>query len=168
MPNTFSLIASSTVGAGGAANIDFTSIPSTYTDLCLKISIRCDETSFPDLVLGFNNSTANMTRRLLYTDNGTSALSYTDSQSNPGWVNGSTTTSSTFINSEIYIPNYAGSTVKSFSADSVAETNATAARLGLFADLWNQTVAINRVTVSAGSGNLVQYSTAYLYGIVKS
>jgi hypothetical protein len=36
MANTFELIASSTVGSGGAANIDFTSIPATYTDLCLK------------------------------------------------------------------------------------------------------------------------------------
>ena len=30
MANTFELISSVTVGAGGAASIDFTSIPSTY------------------------------------------------------------------------------------------------------------------------------------------
>lgn len=165
---TFEKIADVTVGSGGAASIDFTSIPSTFTDICIKISARSDASGFPDLVLAFNNSTANMTRRFLYTDNGTSALSFTDSNSNPGWVNGSTTTASTFSNVEIYVPNYAGSTAKSFSADSVAETNATAARLGLFADLWNQTSAINRVTLSSSSGSFVQHSTATLYGIKKA
>jgi hypothetical protein len=39
MANTFELIASSTVGSGGAANIDFTSIPATFTDLCLSIHL---------------------------------------------------------------------------------------------------------------------------------
>jgi len=34
------LISSVTVGAGGASSIDFTSIPSTYTDLRLVVSLR--------------------------------------------------------------------------------------------------------------------------------
>ena len=37
---TYTLISSVTVGAGGASSIDFTSIPSTYTDLLVKISAR--------------------------------------------------------------------------------------------------------------------------------
>ena len=40
MANTYTLIASSTVGSGGAANIEFTSIPATYTDLLIKMSAR--------------------------------------------------------------------------------------------------------------------------------
>ena len=40
MAVTFTQIASVTVGSGGAASIDFTSIPSTYTDLCIKTSIK--------------------------------------------------------------------------------------------------------------------------------
>ena len=38
MANTFELIASYTVGAGGQASIDFNTSPSTYTDLCIKAS----------------------------------------------------------------------------------------------------------------------------------
>jgi hypothetical protein len=39
MANTYTLIASSvTVGSGGAANIEFTSIPATYTDLVSALS----------------------------------------------------------------------------------------------------------------------------------
>jgi hypothetical protein len=33
MATTYEIIASVTVGSGGAANIEFTSIPATYTDL---------------------------------------------------------------------------------------------------------------------------------------
>ena len=40
MATTFTKIASVTVGSGGASSIDFTSIPSTYTDLCVKLSTR--------------------------------------------------------------------------------------------------------------------------------
>jgi len=40
MPNTMTLIASSTVGAGGSTAITFSSIPSTYTDLVIKHSLR--------------------------------------------------------------------------------------------------------------------------------
>jgi hypothetical protein len=36
MATTYEIIASVTVGSGGAANIEFTSIPATYTDLVLK------------------------------------------------------------------------------------------------------------------------------------
>ena len=59
MPNTFTLIASSTVGAGGASSIDFTSIPSTYTDLVIKASLRSDRNtgSATYLTITFNNDT---------------------------------------------------------------------------------------------------------------
>ena len=40
MATTYTLISSVTVGSGGAASIEFTSIPSTYTDLVLKLSAR--------------------------------------------------------------------------------------------------------------------------------
>ena len=40
MATTYTLISSVTVGSGGAANIEFTSIPSTYTDLLLKYYLR--------------------------------------------------------------------------------------------------------------------------------
>ena len=37
---TYTLISTVTVGAGGAASIDFNSIPGTYTDLLLVVSVR--------------------------------------------------------------------------------------------------------------------------------
>jgi hypothetical protein len=39
MPNTYTLIASATVGSGGASTIDFTSIPSTQIQAVTPIAI---------------------------------------------------------------------------------------------------------------------------------
>lgn len=162
------LIATTTVGAGGGT-ISFTSIPQTFTDLVLKISARTTESAVgSSLLLGFNaDSGANFNNRDLY-GNGTTAGSTNTANSayyviGP-WGDGSTATANTFANSEIYIPNYTGSTAKSFSMDSVVENNAAECRLFIQAGLWTGTAAINRIDIYR---SLVQYSTASLYGIQK-
>jgi hypothetical protein len=166
MANTYTLIASSTVGSGGAAEIDFTAIPATYTDLCLKLSIRTDKATLGDVwLLKLNTSSADFTARWIE-GNGASASS--GSSILYGALVGSSATASTFNNTEIYFPNYAGSTNKSFSVDSVTENNATTAYIDLAAGLWSQTAAITGINISITSNNLVQYSTAYLYGIKNS
>jgi hypothetical protein len=74
-------------------------------------------------------------------------------------------TANTFSNGEIYIPNYAGSNYKSWSSDAVTENNATSADMSLVAGLTSITAAITSITIAGAAGNLVQYSTAYLYGV---
>ena len=162
MPNTYTLISAVTVGAGGAASIDFTSIPSTWTDLVLKVSGRSTTTD-EYATIGFNGSTASFSGRYLYGNGSTTAsgtlvpIVYTCS---------SGSTASTFGNGEVYIPNYAGSTNKSMSIDSTTENNGTTISMILQAGLWSNTAAINRVTLThSGSGVFAQYSTAYLYGV---
>ena len=161
MPNTFELIASSTVGAGGAASIDFTSIPSTYTDLCLKLSLRHSGAGSNDVYVSFNSSTANFTGR--YLEGTGSGVASSTLARFIGTVMAQT--ASTFTNGEVYIPNYAGSTNKSFASDFVAENNATLAYSYFTAGLWSNTAAINAIGITPSSGNWVQYSTAYLYGV---
>jgi hypothetical protein len=164
---TFEKIATVDVGSGGAASIDFSSIPSTYTDLVLKVSGRLTAAvDFGFLNIAFNGSTASFTSRIIQGD-GSSAVSASLTNFT-GLVNGTSTTSNTFNNVDIYIPNYAGSTNKSFSSDSVAENNATAARNTLIAGLWANTASINQITLTSASGNFAQYSSATLYGIKKA
>jgi hypothetical protein len=170
MANTFELIASSTVGSGGAATIDFTSIPSTYTDLCLKLSIRSTVVGeYGNNRITFNGITSGYTSKLLYglgTGSGASANNaVTNAIDYSAYGTGSTATSSTFANGEIYIPNYAGSAYKSVSVDAVTENNATTAIAALTAGLLSNTAAITSISVVSGSGTFVQYSTAYLYGV---
>lgn len=172
MANTYTLISSVTVGSGGAANIEFTSIPATYTDLVLLVSLRSDRSAQRSAIgLQFNNSTSSYSYRRLYAS-GTTVGSDNDTTLGAvlaGEMNAVSTTSSTFNNNFVYIPNYAGSNNKSVSVDAVQETNdATNNRLSLTANLWSNSAAITSIKLfdaDSGSAKFVQYSTAYLYGI---
>jgi hypothetical protein len=172
MPNTFTLINAITVGSGGQATVTFSSIPSTYTDLCLKLSFR--DSSANDrriLFVRFNGGTSGYTDKSIRSFNN-SVASQTDnggSNSIAVWdVPAANATVSTFSNIEIYIPNYAGSTNKSVSADGVGENNGVSGAIaGLTAGLSTLTSAITSIDLFA-QGNIVQHSTAYLYGIIKS
>jgi hypothetical protein len=164
MANTYVKIATVSVGVLGASSIDFTSIPSTYTDLNLVLSLRT--TTQDSVNISFNGSTSSFTSRFLE-GSGATATSGTGTRY---VVFPLTTTSNTFSSSGVYIPNYAGSTNKSYSIDSVSEANATTAYADLVAGLWSSTSAINQITISLATGGnvFVQYSTATLYGILKS
>lgn len=165
MANTYELIASVTIGAGGASTIDFTSIPSTYTDLICKVSGRTSGTN-TGYKVNFNNLTSNLSSKLLY-GTGSAAASGSEAAKMDDYagVTQSTYTSNTFSNAEFYIPNYAGSNNKSVSLDGVTENNATAALSNLSAGLWANSSAINQITITPENGSFVQYSTAYLYGV---
>ena len=176
MPNTYTLIASSTIGAGGASSITFSSIPSTYTDLKVVASTRNTSANTLGLLpIRFNGSSSSLSSVVMYgfgTNAGTSAYSGV-AYAIWGYTNGATSTSNTFANTEFYIPNYTSSNYKSVSVDSVNENNATDGRQSLTAGLWSNTAAITSITLDAldggaGSVNFVQYTTAYLYGIIKS
>jgi hypothetical protein len=166
MPNTFELIASYTA-TGSVSSIDFTSIPSTYTDLVLKLSTRQSRSEVASNIgIQFNGSSSNLSSRYLIGTGSAAASSTFGSTILFGNSTAATATASTFANSEVYIPNYAGSTNKSVSADSVTENNASNANAILSAGLWSQTAAITSISiVSLSSDNFVQYSTAYLYGV---
>jgi hypothetical protein len=171
MANTYRLISSVTVGAGGAATMDFTSIPQTYTDLKIVISARNTSTSGNEsqILLNVNANGSNGSWRLLY-GNGSGVFAGANSgYLQPAHAPSANTTANTFGNSEIYFPNYTSSTnYKSFSSDFVTENNAGTAGatiMGIYANLWSSNSAITQLTLTSNASDFVQYSTAYLYGI---
>jgi len=171
---TYTLISSTTVGSGGVSGIDFTSIPSTYTDLVLLLSLRGNNASYDDYInVRFNSSSgSNYSNRILDAGGVGFAGSSSFASQNYGYffqIDAASSTASTFSNVEIYIPNYAGNANKPYSNFGVRENNgnqSTSRWMALNAGLWNQTSAITSINLSVGSSTLwVQYSTAYLYGI---
>lgn len=164
MANTYTLISSVTLSSAGTS-IEFTSIPNTYTDLVLKHSMRTSG----DTRLRFNGSTSSYSEKLLYGQG--SAVSSASNGGSGGWLEWAALANnpvgtSIFGNSEIYIPNYAGSNNKSSSTDAVTEANATTGNnLYLDAGLWASSSAITSILIYASSGTFAQYSSAYLYGI---
>lgn len=171
---THTLIQKITVGSAGTASITFSSIPQTFTDLKLVISARTNYSTnqYGYIDLAFNTLTTNQSyRRLL--GYSTATNSSTDT-ANSAMVDSNAATASTFGNWEMIIPNYAGSTYKSFSIDAVTENNAAtseAAFCALVAGLWSAVAAISSITISprSGYGSLInQYSSFSLYGITTS
>ena len=165
---TFIKISTITVGSGGAASIDFTSIPATYTDLKIVCSLRSATNQWANLQ--FNGSSADLTLRYLMNNSGTVSSS---SGSSPSlWtmfpVPPNTYTANTFGSAEIYIPNYASANYKSVSIEGVEENNSASNFQLLTALLWSQTAAINRVVINNAYGNFMEFSSATLYGIKSS
>jgi hypothetical protein len=169
MANTMTLIASSTVGLIPQTSIDFTSIASTWTDLCIKISCREATTSQFGFNIKLNTATTSFTSKWIEGD-GSSGVSYSGSNNQVAYGEGSNLTANTFNNAEIYIPNYGSSNYKSISSDSVQENNSSTAYMALAAVLWSNTSPITSISIvsnAAGTG-FAQYSTFYLYGIKNS
>jgi len=172
---TMTLIASVTVGSGGASSIAFSSIPSTYTDLVIYFSVKNNSTTSAengsDWNLTFNGDTSSSYKEtIIY--NTLTLGSATATGTNMPWIgqtnNNATSMANTFSNVQIYITNYSSSTLyKSVSSDSVTEANATSQGLLLTAGLWSNNSPITNITWASGS-TLMQYSTAYLYGINNS
>jgi hypothetical protein len=170
------LIQTVTVGSGGAASIEFGTggtIPQTYTDLYLVVSARSTRTDQgPRSVLAvqFNGITTGYSYRRLFgiptlatsSDNGSGADSFL-----LGYQSANAATSDTFGNGSLYIPNYTSNQHKSGSSDSVGESNAAQVGLAIQASLWSNTAAITSLKIYDPGYNLMQYSSASLYGILK-
>jgi hypothetical protein len=170
MATTFEALATVTVGSGGAASIDFTSIPQTYTDLLVKISARITRAGVETDIMNvsFNGTSTNESSRRLEA-NGTSVTSASNSLLLAYTANGTGATANTFGNADFYIANYASSNYKSASNEGVSENNATTAYIGMAANLWSNTAAITSIAFTPDAGtDFVQYSTATLYGIKNS
>jgi hypothetical protein len=171
MANTFVKIQTITAGSGGTSSFDFTSIPQTYTDLKIFVSVRSTLAQIYGAgSLQFNSDTGSnyIWRRI-----GGQGVGVGSDLLNPATsiiyeFVGANSTASIFANAEIYIPNYTVASQKSVSIDSVGENNATEAYQTFTAGKWTNTAAITSIKLFSLSQTIVQYSTATLYGIKSS
>ena len=173
MASTYQLITSTTLGAS-ATSVTLSSIPSTYTDLVVRISARTDRgTTSTGIRLTFNGSSAANYSYTYVLGNGSAASSSFTSNNTLatfGSANAATSTANTFSSHELYIPSYNASQNKPFSSFNAFENNTTAAEVSAYANLWSNTSAISSITFTqAGSGtSFVTGSSFYLYGVKNS
>lgn len=161
------LISTVNVTGSSASTISLTSIPQIYTDLLLKASIRTGQSAIYQFTFGtFNGSSSTFSSRRLE-GSGTQVGSATGSNHNFVFTNANTSTSNTFGSLEMYIPNYAGSTNKSFSMEQITENNSSEAWMNILAGLWATTSAITSITFDSGGSNYLVGSSVSLYGITK-
>lgn len=154
------------------ADITFSNIPQTYTDLILVYSLRTTLGGyvFDDMSMRINGDTgSNYTDRTLRAREGTvSALSGTGSRLVAYEACAGAAPASSFGSGQIYIPNYIVSGNKRVSSMGYSIANNSTLQGGLVSGLWTGNAAVTSISLFSANGqNLVQYSSATLYGILK-
>ena len=168
MPATYTLI-NSNVLTSTAASITFSAIPSTYTDLVVKISARTSYAGTQSWInLRMNNlSTSIYSSTRLY-GTGSAAASGVNSGNTATllhYIDADTSTSNTFSSTEYYIPSYTANQNKPMSNFSVQENNNATAFMNISANLLGSTAAINELYFAPQDGSFMSGSSFYLYGI---
>jgi hypothetical protein len=175
-PGAFVSIATTTVGSGGTANVEFTSIPSTYTHLQVRCFAQTNRATYgiDEANITFNSDTgSNYVRHLLYGDGSATSASADTSQTSmrTGSGNFGTTTGSNWGSAIIDILDYKNTnkytTIRSLSgADCNGTVGGLGGRVGLFSGLWLNTNAVTSIKLVPANGTLFsQYSHFALYGI---
>jgi hypothetical protein len=167
---TMSLISTITIPTNGDISIaNFLNIPQTFTDLVIMWSARSTPHAGVDdwTACNFNGSSTGPTLRSLY-GTGSSVSTGNFSSFELGRMNGNGATSNTFGSVMTYIPNYSGTSAKTWSYDSVGENNATAAYQFIAAGKTTITDPITSIALTPANGPYyVINSTFSLYGILK-
>ena len=171
--NSFESIQTVTVGSGGASSAVFSSIPSTYKHLQIRLTARVTgATTDSNIVAYFNTDTTsgNYPQHVLYgTGSSPAGAGYSPSDSNLaiGRTPGASSTSGMFGVGIADILDYTNTNKnKTVRALSGQDQNGSGIVL-LNSGLWLSTAAISTITITAqsGNGNLAQYSSFALYGI---
>jgi hypothetical protein len=165
--NSFESIATVTVGGGGSANVEFSSIPATYTHLQVRGIMRSDGT-LDGFNTQFNSDTgSNYARHRLYGGGSTVAADASASRTNITLADGVLTSASASIFGAVVfdIVDYANTnkykTVKSLGGNDKNDSGTIWFNSGM----WMNTNAITSVKIFPGDGNWVQYTQFALYGI---
>jgi len=163
-------IATVTVGSGGNASVDFTSIAADWTHLQVRAILRSSaSTTNTGLKATFNSTSTNYyALHQLYGD-GSSAIANTNSASSyavTGHQTGASATTGIFGVMVMDILDYAH-TNKNKTVRTLTGYDANGSGLILLrSSLWMNTSAITSISfTSEAAGNLAQYSHFALYGI---
>jgi hypothetical protein len=167
MPNTFTLIEAKTVSTP-SASIVFSNIPATYTDLKILYTGKTSDANAQGTAMTYNAGASSAAGKYIIGDGAnpsTGNLGYMYAGS--AW--GTNGTSGLFSASEIYIPNYTSSQVKSYICMNAAEkqdpTSFSNVIVGRDTGI---TAPLTSITLLSGPGNWIANCTFYLYGIKSS
>jgi hypothetical protein len=174
MTATYYQVAASQVLSSSTAYVEFTSIPSNYTDLIIKISARTSASVTGEgasTLLTVNGSSTYVTKR--FAVYGSTRTDLTEVE-NPGTsikiggLPGASSGSNIFSNDEVYINNYSDSNNKIFNIPTTSLNNISSGWwITGTGGTWQNSAAISSIKLTPSSGSYVAYSSFTLYGIIK-
>jgi len=174
-PASYESIATVTVGGGGAANVEFSSIPATYTHLQIRGIARDANSAFRDSIqIRFNSDTGSNYSAHYLVGNGASASAFawtSDSRILGPFAVGDLGLSNNFSASVIDILDYTNTnkykttkTLNGFDNNNNGSVDFDKGIVGISSGLWQSTSAINTITLFS-AGNWSQYTQFALYGV---
>jgi hypothetical protein len=170
-------IASTTVGAGGTGSISFTSIPSTYTHLQLRINARSTSTSANGIVMGirFNGDTgSNYSLHYLSAYQGAAQAVEAGAIANASQMYAAVfaadgNAASIFSGAVVDILDYKNTnknkTIRSITGYDINGSTSGYSSSTLYSGSWRSTSAVTSIDFTIVAGNYAQYTSFALYGI---
>ena len=171
---SFESIATVSVGSGGAATIDFTSIPATYTHLQIRAisrDTRAVSTNTNNMRVGNGSIDTGNNYATHYFDGDGSATyaSWASSYSSMAYMiePSANATANTFGALIIDILDYANTNkYKTFRFIGGCDINGTGGQIGMTSGVWMNTAAITDIRFfNNANSNYAQYTHYALYGI---
>ncbi len=169
--NSYESIATVTVGSGGSSAATFSSIPSTFKHLQVRLFAKSNRADQNEAIgIQFNSDTGNnYGSHGLWGDGSSTAaaqLNYPASAISLPWVAGNSNGSSVFGVSVIDIFDYTNTNKYTTVRGLNGYDNNGNGQAALGSGLWSNTAAVTTVTVKPFYGSLWnQYSQIALYGI---
>jgi len=166
-PSNFVSIATQTVGSGGASSITFSSIPSTYTHLQIRVSATYSAGTEQDSTITFNGDTGNnyIQYHQMYTYATTAyANADTSTKNKMAGYYGNANYPATGITDILdYTSTNKNKVIRSLWG---SDWN-TGGIVGIRSAMWlpSTPTAITSITVNANSNPFAQYSSFALYGV---
>ena len=173
---SFESIATATVGAGGQSSVEFTSIPSTYTHLQIRMVARytSTENSGKPVYMQFNSDTganyfyhrlqgyANLSETGISAGDGTNVsfirIGYTTGTATPNSY------SAHVVDLLDYANTNKNKTIRNLSGWEINDNSGYRA-VGIDSGAWNSTSAVTSIKIYPSDNSWAQYSSFALYGI---
>ena len=165
--NSYASIATVTVGSGGASTITFSSIPSTYTHLQLRMMVRETSTS-NGYDMQFNGDTGNnYSRHYLYGTGSSAGAAAVTSTSSMILADAAVSTSTTgvFGASVCDVLDYTNVNKNKVIRTLGGYDNNGNGGIFFNSGLWMNTSSVTSIVIIPDAGNFAQYSSFALYGI---
>ena len=169
--NSYESIATVTVGGGGSSSISFSSIPSTFTHLQIRLLARTNDTDagLDYAKLRFNSDSGANYALHQFFGPGATVTSFGNASQNEIWVQRMANdylTAGMFAGSIVDILDYANTSKYKTTRGLGGVDGNGSGRIYFSSGLWQNTNAISSLVITPGSGTtFLQYSQFALYGI---
>lgn len=163
MPGTYEKIATTTLGST-AASTTFSSISSAYTDLVLVTQTKISS-GLNQITMRLNGDTASNYSYTEIYGTGTSALSDRGTGVNRIYFGNTSNSTTEFTIGIFNIQNYSSTTT---NKTILSRVNTSSIDVVANVGLWQNTSAVNSVTILTTASTFTTGSTFTLYGILKA